>query len=84
MNIRPATLDDCAALAHIQVDSYRTAYAHIFPQSYLDHFTYKEQEQDWRDWIGAGMEYVLLVAETEADEIVAYALGRPGPIPIAP
>jgi hypothetical protein len=40
MNIRPAVLDDCPALARIQVDSYRTAYAHIFPQSYIDHFTY--------------------------------------------
>ena len=89
MNIRQATIEDSAVLAHVQVDSYRTAYAHIFPgrpgsASYLDHFTYEEQEQDLRDLIGAGMEDVLLVAEDEAGIVAGYALGRSGPTRIAP
>jgi hypothetical protein len=29
--IRPATLQDCPALARLQVDSYRSAYAGILP-----------------------------------------------------
>jgi hypothetical protein len=49
VNIRKAKAKDCACLARVQVDSYRTAYLGIFPQSYLDLFSYEEQEQDWRD-----------------------------------
>lgn len=82
--IRPATIEDCAGLAHIQVDSYRAAYAGIFPPSYLDRFTYEEQEGDWRDWFRAGTEQVLYVAETDAGEIVGYALGRTGPSGVPP
>ena len=59
------------------MDSYGTAYAGIFPPYYLDHFTYEEQEQDWRDLFGSGMEHKLYVAVDEADEVVGYALGRP-------
>ncbi|MBN2390885.1 MAG: GNAT family N-acetyltransferase [Anaerolineae bacterium] len=79
MNIRQAKFEDSAGIAHVQVDSYRTAYAGIFPQSYLEHFTYEEQTQDWRDLLSAEMTDVLYVAETDASEIVGYALGRPDP-----
>ena len=77
MHIRPAQIDDSADLAYIQVDSYRAAYAAFFPPSYLAHFTYQEQEQDWRDWLSDRPDDVLLVAETDAGEVVGYALGRP-------
>jgi GNAT superfamily N-acetyltransferase len=73
--IRKADAADSAGLARVQVDSYRIAYAGIFPQSYLDHFTHEEQEQDWRDLISADFEDVLLVAESEVGEIIGYALG---------
>jgi GNAT superfamily N-acetyltransferase len=78
VEIRRARVDDSAGLARVQVDSYRTAYAGIFPQAYLDRFTYQEQEQDWRDLLSSEGEDELYVAETDAGEIVGYALGRPG------
>jgi GNAT superfamily N-acetyltransferase len=84
MRIRQARVQDSAALAQIQVKSYRTAYAGILPQSYLDRFSYGEQEQGWRDLLSSRLEDVLYVAETGSGEIVGYALGRPGPSPIAP
>jgi ribosomal protein S18 acetylase RimI-like enzyme len=78
MNIRKATLKDCAGIARVQVDSYRSAYALIFPQEYLDHFTYEEQESDWRGLLAADEPgTVLFVAVSEADEVVGYALGAP-------
>ncbi len=78
MNIRKADLKDCAGIARVQVDSYRTAYAPIFPQEYLDHFTYEEQEGDWRRLLAADEPgTVLYVAVTEADEVIGYALGAP-------
>lgn len=84
VKIRQARVRDSAALARIQVDSYRASYAGIFPQAYLDHFTYEEQKQDWRDLLSSELEDVLYLAETKAGEIVGYALGRPGPAGIPP
>ncbi len=75
MKIRPAQLEDSASLAQVQVESYRSAYAQFFPPAYLARFTYDEQTQDWRDLIAKGKD-ILLVAETDAGEVVAYALGR--------
>lgn len=84
VQIRGAEVQDSASLAQIQVDSYRTSYAGILPQSYLDRFSYEEQEHDWRDLLSSGSDDVLHVAEAETGEIVGYALGRPGPSPIPP
>ncbi|MBN1919984.1 MAG: isochorismatase family protein [Anaerolineae bacterium] len=78
LNIREATVEDSRELAHIQVDSYRRAYAGIFPQAYLDAFTYEEQEQDWCDLLTSGLQDILLVAELQSGKLVGYALGRPG------
>jgi ribosomal protein S18 acetylase RimI-like enzyme len=59
----------------VQVDSYRTTYAGILPAAYLAHFTYAEQEQDWRDWITSQRDDLLYVVEARG-EIVGYTLGR--------
>ena len=59
LNIRRATIEDSAGLARVQVDSYRAAYAGIFPPSYLAHFTYEEQEQDWHDLFAAEVDALL-------------------------
>lgn len=84
VKIRRARVQDSAALAQIQVDSYRTSYAGILPRAYLDHFTFDEQEQDWRDLLSSGCDDLLYVAENGAGEIGGYALGRPGPSEIPP
>lgn len=80
MNLRLATPSDCSAVAHIQVDSYRTAYASLMPADYLAAFTYEEQEQDWRDLLARGRagEY-LIVAEAAPGDIRGYALVRQMP-----
>ena len=82
MKVRPATAQDAAALARIQVNSYRTAYAGLMPADYLAHFTLEEQEQDWRDLLAEPAGDILLVAETEGGEIAGYALGRPCPVEV--
>jgi chloramphenicol 3-O phosphotransferase len=82
--IRPAHLDDCPALAHLQVDSFRTTYFDLVPQGALDHFTYAEQEQDWREFLQAELEDILLVAENDLGEIIGYALARPGLTDVPP
>ncbi len=77
MLTRPATLVDCSAIAHIQVDSYRAAYAALMPAEYLAAFTYEEQTQDWRDLLAAGRAgELLLVAEEARGAVCGYALVR--------
>jgi ribosomal protein S18 acetylase RimI-like enzyme len=78
IQIRRATINDSAGLARIQVDSYRSAYAGIFSQAYLEHFSYEEQAQDWYDWMMNKPRDLIFVAQTETGEMVGYALGRPG------
>ena len=75
MRTREATPEDSAALARVQVDSYRTAYKNLLPDEYLAQFTYEEQEQDWRDLMASPTGDILLVAENDS-EILGYALGR--------
>ena len=77
MKIREAVYEDAAALAHIQVDSYRSAYEGILPAEFLAHFSYSEQAQDWLDLISAAGPATLLVAVTEGGEPCGYALGSP-------
>jgi ribosomal protein S18 acetylase RimI-like enzyme len=74
--IRKALLEDCPGLARIQVDSYRTAYAGIFPDAYLAQFNYQEQEGDWRDWLISKPKDILLVAVADSDQVIGYALTR--------
>ncbi|MBN2548530.1 MAG: GNAT family N-acetyltransferase [Anaerolineales bacterium] len=80
MKIRFPTLDDCAQIAEIQVDSYRSAYASMLPAEYLANFTYEEQEQDWRNLLSDENRDILLVAEIGNGILAGYALGCPGVI----
>jgi hypothetical protein len=66
IRIRRATVDDSPDLARVQVDSYRDAYTGILPTAYLNYFSYKEQEQDWRDLLSSGLDGELFVAENAA------------------
>jgi len=84
MQIRAARIEDSAGVARVQVDSYQTAYAGIFPQDYLDHFTYEEQTQDWRDLLSGETRDLLSVAVNDSGEVIGYALGRPGPAGVEP
>jgi len=77
MRVRSATTQDAPGLAHVQVTSYRTAYAPILPASWLAQFSLEEQTQDWRDLVEADNDEMLYVAEADAGAIVGYALGRP-------
>jgi hypothetical protein len=62
-HIRPARLEDAAAIARLQVDSYRDTYAGIFPRDYLDLFSYDDQASDWLALLSSATSDVILVAE---------------------
>ena len=77
--IRHARPVDCPGIARVQVDSYRTAYAGLFPESYLTQFTYEEQTQDWEVWLATHPEDLLLVAMSPEGQVIGYLLARAQP-----
>ncbi len=77
--IRNAVLEDCSGIAKTQVDSYRTAYAGLFPPAYLEHFTYAEEEQDWVEILTTNTDDIVLVAISEEKQVVGYVLARAEP-----
>lgn len=54
MHIRRARSIDAAALAQVQVDSWRETYAGLIPQSYLDGLSYTGHERRWRNQLERG------------------------------
>lgn len=45
--IRPATVADADSIARVHVDSWRTTYAGIVPQAYLDGLSYESRIESW-------------------------------------
>lgn len=80
MRTRYAIPGDSAALATIQITSYRTAYAAVMPASYLEQFSHVEESQDWYELLTNATTDLLYVAELDDHQVVGYALGRHGPI----
>jgi ribosomal protein S18 acetylase RimI-like enzyme len=77
--IRPAALADCASLARVQVDSYRSAYGSLLPPSWLGQFSYEEQESDWEEQLNSGRDDILLVAVDSEGAVAGYVLARASP-----
>lgn len=75
MRVREATVDDSAAIAEIQVNSYRSAYSDLLPDEYLSAFSTEEQTQDWKELLQEQRDLVL-VAENADGLLVGYALTR--------
>ena len=72
MLIRKAELEDAAGIAKVHVDSWRTTYKGIVPNTYLDSLSYEEREQNWK----RGIEYNhIYIAEDENGKIVGFATG---------
>jgi GNAT superfamily N-acetyltransferase len=83
VSIRTAVPADAATLARLQVDSYRRAYRGLLPDAFLQRLTYQEQQADWRAMLPSGAGEAVLLATTEADEALGYAVARV-PRPMAP
>ncbi len=47
--LRPATVDDAAELAAVQVRTWQAAYAHALPAAYLDSLDLPSRVERWRD-----------------------------------
>lgn len=72
MLIRKATEKDAAGIAKVHVDSWRTTYKGIVPDSFLNRLSYEEREKIWLKGIHTNGVYV---AENERGEVVGFATG---------
>jgi ribosomal protein S18 acetylase RimI-like enzyme len=74
--LRLGQISDSAAVARVQVDSWRLTYVGIVSDDYLAHFTYEEQEQDWNSVFASNGKNVIVVVEI--DKVVGYAWAQMG------
>jgi len=72
MRIREAIMGDAEGIARVHVDSWRTTYKDIVPESYLQQLSYEQRAENWRRGIGHN---ALYVAEDENNKIVGFATG---------
>lgn len=70
--IRRATAADARALAHVHVESWRTTYTGIVPQSYLDGLDEWQRAEMWQDMLQRDDE--VFVAERNG-QVVGFAMG---------
>ncbi|MDP4094637.1 MAG: GNAT family N-acetyltransferase, partial [Bacillota bacterium] len=74
MIIREAIRDDLLSVARVQVESSRSAYRGIMPDSYLDNMSYEIKAREWDERLfGGGSTEFMYVAETDNAGIVGYA-----------
>ena len=45
--MRPATVDDAAEIARVHVETWRVAYAHVFPAEFLQGLSVEERAERW-------------------------------------
>ena len=83
VSIRTAVPADAAALARLQVDSYRRAYRGLLPDAFLQRFTVEEQQADWRAMLPPVAGEAVLLATAETNEVLGYVVARL-PRPMAP
>jgi hypothetical protein len=62
MQIQPATLDDCRAIAELHVESWRHAYQQILPAAYLASLSVAESRKQF-ELGGAGVEETRYVRQ---------------------
>ncbi|AOV08142.1 GNAT family N-acetyltransferase [Sporosarcina ureilytica] len=72
MFIRKAAVEDVKGIAKVHVDSWRTTYQGIVPDSYLNSLAYEERE---KIWIRGIKENEIYIVEDESGQLVGFATG---------
>jgi ribosomal protein S18 acetylase RimI-like enzyme len=79
ITIRPATLDDAAAIAHVHIEARRAAYAHFFPREYLEGLTLETVTKLWQERLAEAS--VSLVAEAAGRVVGQIRFGPSESVP---
>ena len=71
-DLREATALDAPAIARVHVETWRSAYVGLVPDSYLVSMSEDREAVIWRENIGRGRAGSVLVAEAEGAGIVGF------------
>jgi GNAT superfamily N-acetyltransferase len=81
MIIREVKATDAASIAKVNADSWKTTYAGILPQEYLDSISYEQRTSIWQARLSDPKEiwqgWFYYIAEDEKGNIVGFAGGGP-------
>lgn len=78
ISIRSATPEDAAAIARVHVDSWRSTYRGIVPDSVLDSLDYESRAETWRRGIEDTISsQVVFVAESPNGDIGGFVAAGP-------
>jgi ribosomal protein S18 acetylase RimI-like enzyme len=75
VKIRKAVFSDAAAIARVHVDSWKSTYSGIIPDSYLASLSYDRREKWWREVIGDDRSFVFVAEVDVPKQIVGFANG---------
>jgi ribosomal protein S18 acetylase RimI-like enzyme len=76
--IRSAQIEDVPAMARVQVDTWRTAYAGIVPDEFLANLSYERCQANWIErFNNPEGDIHIFVVEDQPGQIVAIASGGP-------
>ena len=81
MIIREANAGDAASIARVLVDTWRTTYAGIVPQGYLNALSYEERTSVWQARLSDSSKMrpgcFVIVAENDKSDVIGFAGGGP-------
>lgn len=69
--VRPAVLDDAAAIARVHVASWRTTYGGLLPDDFLSSLSEESYTDRWRRVMGDGLSRVFVVDQDQ--DVVGFA-----------
>ena len=79
MIIREAKLEDAEAIARVHVDTWRTTYQGIIPESYIAKLSYQKRKERWIEMLSTKIKeekkHFAYVAENNTEKIIAFADG---------
>ena len=74
--IRPAEVEDAAAIARVHVESWRSTYPGMIPQGYLDRLTVQNRSIGWvRLLERAPPDVITLISEDDDGQVVGFVTG---------
>ena len=80
-SVRPARPADAHRIAHVQVETWRTAYGGMLPASVLAELDVESAIEAWTaaiDMPPTPQHHILVAVEPDADEVVGFAALTPG------
>jgi len=75
--IRPAVPQDAAAIARVRVETWRSAYRGIVPDSTLENLDAAADTQRLRERLSTNPAIFTLCAEDETGQVIGFATGGP-------